>query len=133
MAKAIDLNPDLPTAYLLLARLYIESHQSDQALARLTELVNKTNDITAWLEIGELHQEANQMDAARDAYEKILTFQPKFSAALNNLAYLYSEHYGNLDKAADMASRAREVRPGDPYVADTLGWILYKEGQYPAP
>ena len=97
----------------------------------MTELVNKTNDITAWLEIGELHQGADKMDEARDAYEKILTFAPQFAQALNNLAYLYSEHYGDLEKASDMASRAREVRPNDPYVADTLGWILYKQAQYP--
>jgi tetratricopeptide (TPR) repeat protein len=70
------------------------------------------------------------MDEARDAYEKLLAVQPAFVPALNNLAYLYSEHYGNLQKAADLATHAHEARPDDPFVADTLGWILYKQGQY---
>src|SRR5262245_62687176 len=38
-------------------------------------------------------------DAARDAYEKVLTVAPNAPFALNNLAVLYSEHFGQLDKA----------------------------------
>jgi len=131
MSKAVELDPDLPGAYLSLARLYLDTHQEQQALARLNSLVSKTNDITALLEIAQIHQEAKQLDEARDAYEKLIAAQPDFAPALNNLAYLYAEHYGNLEKAAQMAERARKVRPNDPYVADTLAWILYKQGQYP--
>lgn len=131
MSKAIELDPDLPGAYLSLARLYLDTHQDQQALSRLNALVSKTNDTTAMLEIGEIHQQAQQLDEARDAYEKLIAFQPDSAPALNNLAYLYSEHYGNLEKGAQMAERARKSRPDDPYVADTLGWILYKQGQYP--
>jgi tetratricopeptide (TPR) repeat protein len=131
MSKAIELDPDLPGAYLSLARLYLDTHQEQQALARLNALVSKTNNVTALLEIGEIHQQSQQPDEARDAYEKLIVFQPDFVPALNNLAYLYSEHYGNLEKAAQMAERARKVRPDNPFVADTLGWILYRQGQYP--
>jgi tetratricopeptide (TPR) repeat protein len=130
MAKAIDLDPNISGAYLALARLYVQSHQLPQALARLEALVSKTNNIAAMLEIGELHEEAKQMDEARDAFEKLLAVEPSFVPALNNLAYLYSEHYGNLQKAVELASRAHELRPDDPFVADTLGWILYQQGQY---
>ena len=49
--------------------------------------------------------------------------------ALNNLAVLYSDDLGQLDKAYDLAKKAREVAPNDPHIADTLGWILYKEGR----
>jgi tetratricopeptide (TPR) repeat protein len=131
MSKAIELDPDLPDAYLSLARLYLETHQNQQAISRLEALISKTNNATAMLELGEIRQQAGQLDEARDDYEKLIAFQPDFAAALNNLAYLYSEHYGNLEKAAQMAERARKVRPEDPYVADTLGWIFYKQGQYP--
>ncbi len=131
MSKAIELNPDLPGPYLALARIYLAGHQEQQALARLNDFVSKTNNVTAMLEIGEIQQQAQRFDEARDAFEKLIAFQPDFAPALNNLAYLYSEHYGNLEKAAQMAERARKGRPDDPYVADTLGWILFKQGQYP--
>src|SRR5207249_181552 len=60
----------------------------------------------------------------------ILAVNPKFSPALNNLAYLYSERLGRLDEAYKMARQARDLLPSDPYTADTLGWILYKRGEY---
>jgi tetratricopeptide (TPR) repeat protein len=61
----------------------------------------------------------------------LLAVNPQFSPALNNLAWLYSENLGQLEKAYAMASRARELLPYDPSTADTLGWILCKMGQYP--
>ena len=67
---------------------------------------------------------------ARDAYEKLLSTQPNFVPALNNLAYLYTEHLNNLDKAYDLASKARELLGQDASVGDTFGWILYKRGDY---
>ena len=68
--------------------------------------------------------------AARDAYEKLLTVAPNFPLALNNLAVLYSEHLGQFDKAYDLAKKAREAAPNEPHIADTLGWILFKKGDY---
>ncbi len=69
--------------------------------------------------------------AARDTYEKLLAINPDFGSALNNLAYLYSENFGELDKAYKAAQRARVLMPNEPNLADTLGWILYQKHQYP--
>jgi tetratricopeptide (TPR) repeat protein len=46
------------------------------------------------------------------------------------LAVLYSEQLGQLDKASELAKKAREVSPSDAHAADTLGWILFKKGDY---
>jgi len=131
MSKAVGLNPDYPPAYLALAQFYLAAHEEEQALDRLNRLVAKTNDATALIEIGMIHQEQRQFEPARAAYEKALAVNPKLSAALNNLAYLYSEFLGNLDRAAQLAQSARDLQPFSPYTADTLGWILFKQGQYP--
>jgi tetratricopeptide (TPR) repeat protein len=56
---------------------------------------------------------------------------PKLGTALNNLAYLYSERFNRPDKAYELAQRARVLRPDDPNIADTLGWILYKQRNFP--
>jgi tetratricopeptide (TPR) repeat protein len=50
--------------------------------------------------------------------------------ALNNLAYLYAEHFNQLDKAYELAQKARDLEPNNELVADTLGWILYKRKDY---
>jgi tetratricopeptide (TPR) repeat protein len=129
-SKAIELNPQLPGAYLDLARLYLNSHQEQQALDRLSALVAKTNDVRALQEIGEIHQSEGRYEKAREAYESILSKNPNFAPALNNLAYLYSESLSNVDRALQLAETARNLSPSDPKAADTLGWVRYKKHEY---
>jgi tetratricopeptide (TPR) repeat protein len=131
LLKAAALQPDGATAHMLLARLYIGSKQNQKALAELQIAATKnTNDVTPLLMMGMIHNDAQEYPAARDAYEKLLAINPKFSPALNNLAYLYSEFLDNPDRAYQLAQSARQLLPNDPSSADTLGWILCKRGQY---
>lgn len=130
LLKAIDANPDFRTPYLLLSQLYESSGKQQQALEKLNSWLAKTNDAATLMRVGMIQNEMGNYSAARDAYEKLLTINPNFSAALNNLAYLYSEKFNQLDKATDMAERARQLLPYDPFTADTLGWILFKKGDY---
>ena len=67
---------------------------------------------------------------ARDAYEKLLSIDPNFVVALNNLAYLYTEQLNDLDKAYELARKARDLKGEDAAIGDTLGWVLYKRGEY---
>src|SRR5262249_10936972 len=83
----------------------------------------------ALMQLGMIREQLKHFDAARDAYEKLLTVAPNAPLALNNLAVLYSEHFGQLDKAYELAKRAKEVA-NEPHIADTLGWIMYKQGEY---
>jgi len=129
LLKAIELNPNLHPAYLLLARLYVASNKHQQALDRLNDLA-RTNDVTALMQIGIIHEELKNFPAARDAYEKLLAVNPNFTPALNNLAYLYSEPLRQPDKAYALAEKARQLLPNHPSVADTLGWILFQRGEY---
>ena len=59
-----------------------------------------------------------------------MALNPRFAAATNNLAWIYSEHGGDKDKALQLAQIAKEQAPDDPRISDTLGWILYKRGVY---
>jgi len=48
---------------------------------------------------------------------------------LNNYAYFLSLRNENLEKAAEMAGRAVELKPGSAN-QDTYGWVLYQMGNY---
>jgi Flp pilus assembly protein TadD len=60
----------------------------------------------------------------------VLVINPRFSPALNNLAYLYCERLLQVDRAYELADRARQLMPTDPVLGDTLGWILYRKGEF---
>jgi putative PEP-CTERM system TPR-repeat lipoprotein len=131
LSKAIELQPEVQTGYLLLAQSYFDSKQDQKALATLDVAIQKDpRNISALMLTAAIHSGEKDYKAAADAYEKLLQIDPKFSAALNNLAYLYSEYLDQIDKAYELAQRARELLPSDPSTADTLGWIVFKKGQY---
>jgi tetratricopeptide (TPR) repeat protein len=63
-------------------------------------------------------------------YKKILTLSPNNPYALNNLAYLYSEHGIHRQTAQQMAQKAVNQFPKNPGFRDTLGWAAFKNQQY---
>jgi tetratricopeptide (TPR) repeat protein len=132
LLKAIDLDPKLEPAYQLLAQLYVASNRQEEAIAKLTAFVENNKGasaVPALVQLAMIQEQLKHFDAARDAYEKVLTVAPKVPLALNNLAVLYSEQFGQLDKAYDLATKAKEAE-NEPHIADTLGWILFKRGDY---
>jgi len=130
LLKSIQLDPTIEPAYLLLARLYIASNRQDQAIESLTGFVEKNKDAAALLQLATLHEQLGHFAAARDSYEKLLTIAPNSIVALNNLSVLYSEHLGDINKADELAKKARQNNPNEPHIADTLGWISFKKGDY---
>lgn len=132
LLQARELAPQSPAVNSLLARVYVQGNKQSAALKQLQEVVARnTNDFMAWMQIAELHGAAGNHTAARDTYESLLQINPRFGPALNNLAYLYSEKLGELKRAYELAARARELMPNDPSTADTFGWILYRQKDYP--
>jgi tetratricopeptide (TPR) repeat protein len=131
LLKAIELAPNYKTPYQELAQFYFDSKKPQQALEKLAIFAAKTNDVMVLMQIGMIQDKLKNYPAARDTYEKLLTLDPKFSPALNNLAYTYSEHLGQVDKAIEIAERARQLLPNDPGTEDTLGWILFRKTDFP--
>ncbi|MBE7502269.1 MAG: tetratricopeptide repeat protein [Verrucomicrobiales bacterium] len=131
LERAIELDPDARPAYMMLAQVYVATGKQQQALERLDRVVAQNpKDVQALMQIGMLKDSQQQYDAAADAYRKALEVNSRFAPALNNLAYLYGEHLNRLDEAFELAKRAREIAPNDPFSADTLGWIAFKRGDY---
>jgi tetratricopeptide (TPR) repeat protein len=131
LLKALQLYPNDSRADDLLIYTYIAANKLPDALSRVNSLLSRQpNDEHMLMLSGLIYEKMNQFTNARDAYEKLLSLEPRFEAALNNLAWLYAEKFNQLDKAYDLARKARVLEPGAGAIADTLGWILYKRGDY---
>lgn len=129
--KALALELGLVGPYLELASLYAAQGKYDQALGKLNEglRVNPDNVVALMLS-GTLYHRKGEIAKAREAYEKVLALNPRFAPAANNLAWLYLEQGGNLERALQFAQTAKELAPDEPHISDTLGWIFYKRGVY---
>ena len=57
---------------------------------------------------------------------------PNLWIAANNLAFLIGEHSSaepELERALELAKQANILRPEDPAIMDSLGWIYFKKGE----
>ena len=130
LVKSVELNRKLEASYLLLARLYVATNRAQKAVEKLQEYTKDNTTVAALMELATLQQRQGHFSEARDAYEKVIKAAPHNALALNNLAVLYTEQLGQIDRAYDLAKQARDEYPVDPHVADTLGWITFKKGDY---
>jgi tetratricopeptide (TPR) repeat protein len=129
--KAIQLDPNFYSPYSLLVQAYLATNKLPQAVSQLQALLSKNpNNKSALMTLGLLYEQMKDYPKERDAYEKLLAIDPDFVPALNNLAYLYTERLDDLNKAYDLARKAHDLKPEDASAADTLGWVLYKRGDY---
>ena len=93
----------------------------------LSWLKQHPEDNETRLFLATVYQSEQHSNKAIQEYESILKQNPDVSAALNNLAWLYS--LNNNPKALDMAERAYRLTPENPGIQDTYGWILTQQAQ----
>jgi tetratricopeptide (TPR) repeat protein len=131
LRQALKLDPNLPGAYDLLVQAYIATNKLPQAVKELEELLAKEpNNSSVLMTLGMVYDRLKEYPKERDVYEKLLSSEPNFVPALNNLAYLYIEQFNDLNKAYDLARKAHDLQPQNASAGDTLGWVLYKRGDY---
>lgn len=141
LLRILDIDPNGYRAYSMLSDMYMRAGDLEGALNRLNALLAKDpTDPKSLMMKGIICSELKRYDEARAAYEKGLESKPNLLIALNNLAHLIAEVQNRVDEAYPYAKRARKVAQdrgqqtsGEQWrIADTLGWIEYRRGDYSA-
>jgi len=131
LVAATKEDPKFVPAYLSLVQLDIAEKRWGDAEARLQDLLPISNsDPLPHIWLGNISATKGDNARALKYYQDALAADPNNTQALNNLAYLTSEFGNNPNAALRYAQKARELAPGMPQYADTLGWILYRKGLY---
>lgn len=100
----------------------------DRALARVSKL-----DRRHWAVLyarGISLERTKQWDRAEADFLKALEFNPDQPYVLNYLGYSWVERGVHLDQALKLIEKAVKLRPEDGYIVDSMGWVLYRLGQY---
>jgi Flp pilus assembly protein TadD len=95
-----------------------------ESLVRFLEV--RPLDSTMRFFLADAYGNLGEIGKANDQYEQVLEQDPDNFIAANNLAWNYFQAGDN--RAETLARRAYEIRPENGAVADTLGWILVKNG-----
>ena len=57
---------------------------------------------------------------------------PDDAGAMNDLGYLWADQDKNLQRARRMIRKAVDAEPDNAAYRDSLGWVLFRLGRYPA-
>ena len=131
LKKEISRNGNDPQVYLLLAGLHGTGRDHAQALKVCSDALSRfPNYAPAWYSHGTFLERQGKFKGAVNSYRSAMALSGDYALAMNNLAYLYAQGYGNREEAVRMATTAAALEPENPRILDTLGYALLKSGKH---
>ncbi|OEU74690.1 MAG: hypothetical protein BA874_08805 [Desulfuromonadales bacterium C00003068] len=131
LKQGISSVKDAPILSLELGRLYTRSQNTSQALETFSALRNDYPEFVPGIfALGAYYDHQGDKRKAVDLYRESLAKAENYTAALNNLAYLYADNYGSPEEGLLLAIKAFRNEPGNPGILDTLGLALLKNQRY---
>jgi tetratricopeptide (TPR) repeat protein len=111
-------------------QIYRDAKRMQDAMAALNDALAKTPKeqdllyaralLAAEMKLLEVHE--------RDI-RQVLEMDPKNASALNALGYTLADQTDRYAEAVDLIGRALELKPEDPYILDSMGWVNYRLGK----
>ena len=128
---ALEKDPSNTNSVGYLVSLYIQSGRLDEGLKELDVLIKKNpSNAGAYTVKGMIYEKQGKLEDAKQNYAQALKVDPNNETAGNNLAFLLAEQGQDLNTALSWAQMARKKQPDTPAIADTLGWVYFKLGNY---
>ena len=126
-----DLPSQSTTFYLLESELltHEQRHQSAQALMN-EALAQRPSDIDLLYNRSMINEKLGNLDAVESDLRAILQQDANNVSALNALGYTLANGTERYDEALELIQHAIRIKPNDPAIRDSLGWVLFKRGDY---
>jgi Flp pilus assembly protein TadD len=130
VSQALAALPEEPRLLAAAASLHEQLGAADQARALLDgALARAPGDEILIYARAILEDHAGQPDKAVAVMRRLLERNADSVMALNYIGYSYADRNVELEASEKMLRRALELRPDDPYVLDSLGWLHLRRGR----
>lgn len=70
------------------------------------------------------------LDIMEKDLQRLIQLQPDNAHAYNALGYSLADRNLRLDEARELVEKAAELKPDDPFIMDSLGWVYFRLGQH---
>lgn len=119
-----------PDLYTLLASLYMEQGLFQDGYSTLdAALTVHPNSTKVYFEYGLLLEKENKRELALQRMTSLLKIDPDHAEALNYIGYTWADMGINLEQALSYIQKAIELKPGNGYIRDSLGWVYFRMGK----
>jgi tetratricopeptide (TPR) repeat protein len=114
----------------LMVTLYEQAGLRKQALVALDEALDAVPQSERLLYVkGTLLEKEARFDEATEVMKALLRKNPQHAGALNFVGYVWADQGIRLNEAELMIRQALQLRPEDPYILDSLGWVQFRLGR----
>jgi tetratricopeptide (TPR) repeat protein len=75
-----------------------------------------------------LAEKLGHHDVLEANLRKLIRIKPEHAHAYNALGYSFAERNQRLAEAEQLIVKALQLSPDDPFIIDSMGWVLYRKG-----
>jgi tetratricopeptide (TPR) repeat protein len=112
------------------AGLLREAQAYQEAFDFLGAAVAKTPDMPDLLyDYAMAAEKLNRMDVLETNLRRVIAIRPTHAHAYNALGYSLADRNERLAEARTLIETAHRLAPEDSYILDSLGWVLFRQGQ----
>lgn len=130
-ANAVSAEQSLQLA-IAEAALLRKAKQPQAAFDLLDALLEKQPDNPELLyETALLAERLDQMEIMERRLRRLIELQPENGQAYNALGYSFADRGIQLTEARELIEKALALMPNDTFILDSLGWVLYRQGDLP--
>jgi tetratricopeptide (TPR) repeat protein len=111
------------------AQLLRDANRSREAFDFLDKALQKDPDQPELLyDFALTAEKLDRFDVLEANLRKLIQVKPDHAHAYNALGYSLAERNTRLPEARKLIERALELAPEDYFIVDSLGWVLYRQG-----
>jgi tetratricopeptide (TPR) repeat protein len=111
------------------AQLLREAGRPADAFAVLDAgLATQPDQVDLLYETALAAERAGQPEVMERHLRRLIELRPDHAHAYNALGYSLADRNLRLDEAAQLVDKALELAPEDPYILDSRGWVLFRQG-----
>lgn len=132
-AKRLPQDAATERAQMILGQsnLLRDANRNEECLQLLEEgLKTYPDNVDLLYDAGLGAEKLGRYEVAESRLRELIRLRPDHAHAHNALGYSLTERGVRLDEAERLLSKAVELAPGDPFIMDSLGWLLFKRGNF---
>lgn len=112
------------------AQMLREARRHEDGFKVLDEALKKAPDTPELLYDHALAAErVGKTDLMEQSLRRLIALRPEAAHAYNALGYSLADRNLRLPEARDLIAKALELRPDDPHIMDSMGWVLFRQGE----
>jgi tetratricopeptide (TPR) repeat protein len=74
-------------------------------------------------------EKVNRLDVLEANLKQLIKLRPDHAHAYNALGYTFADRNQRIDEAYRLIETALKLAPDDPFIQDSMGWVLFRMGR----